>query len=117
MFRSTKLFAVVLIVMIFATAAFAFAAGITNIPTTIRAGEGSEPIGGYNVEALDYVMNNETISTVTFTLNATATNVEVSLDGTTFVACTTSNGGTDWSCTTNASVATATELTIVANNQ
>jgi len=120
MFRSSKLFFIVLVVLIFATSAFAFAASITGLPATTRAGEGATIIGNYAVSNLDYVLtvaNPSTISAVTFTLDNAAATVSVSLDGgTSFVNCT--NGtGNDWSCATTSTVLSATQLVIVASDR
>jgi len=118
MFRSSKLFLAVLIVLIFATSAFAFAAGITNVPTT-RAGEGATVIGGYDLISLDYTLSTgtpSTISAVDLTLDATAAQVSVSLDGTSFITCTSGNG-TDWTCVTTTSVVSADQLVIIASDR
>jgi hypothetical protein len=119
MFRSSKWFILVLIVLIFATSAFAFAASITGLPATTRAGEGATVIGGYTVSNLDYVLtagNPSTVSAVNFTLNAAATDVSVSLDGgTTFDTCS-DLGSNNWGCTTTTSVASANQLVIVASD-
>ena len=120
MFRSSKLFIAVLIVLVFATTAFAFAASITGLPATTRAGEGATVIGGYAVSNLDYVLtvaNPSTISAVTFTLDNVAATVSVSLDGgTNFVTCT-NTAANDWSCPTTTGVSTATQLVIVASDR
>ena len=119
MFRSSKLFVIVLVVLIFATSAFAFAASITGLPATTRAGEGATIIGNYAVSNLDYVLtvaNPSTISSVDFTLDNPAATVAVSLDGgISFVNCS-NTGGTDWSCPTTSTVAAATQLVIVASD-
>lgn len=120
MFRSSKLFVIVLVVLIFATSAFAFAASITGLPGTTRAGEGATVIGGYTVSGLDYVLtggNPSTVSAVKFTLNATASDVSVSLDGgTSFITCGPDAGVNNWICNTTTSVASASELVIVASD-
>lgn len=120
MFRSSKLLALVLVVLIFATSAFAFAASITGLPATTRAGEGATVIGGYAVSNLDYaltVANPSTVSAVNFTLDAAAATVSVSLDGgTNFFNCT-NPANNDWTCATTTSVASATQLVIVASDR
>jgi hypothetical protein len=120
MFRSSKLFAIVLVVLIFATSAFAFAASITGLPATTRAGEGATVIGNYAVLNLDYTLSTgapSTISAVNVTLDNAAVTVEVSLDGgATFVGCTNTSGNI-WSCATTTTVATATQLVIVASDR
>ena len=120
MFRSSKLFIIVLITLVFTSSAFAFAAAITGLPATTRAGEGATVIGGYEVLSLDYTLNAgnpSTISQVNITLDNVAATVEVSLDGgANFDACTSGNG-TDWVCATTTNVATATNLIIVASDR
>ena len=120
MFRSSKLFVIVLLILVFATSAFAFAASITGLPATTRAGEGAAVIGNYAVSNLDYVLtvaNPSTISAVTFTLDNAAATVAVSLDGgTNFVSCT-NPSGFNWTCPTTSTVAAATQLVIVASDR
>jgi hypothetical protein len=82
MFRSSKLFLVVLIVLIFATAAFAFAASNT-MPADTYAGEGLSDTLPYNVGTPVYTLNAgnpSNIDEVTFTLDAPATTVKVKFD-------------------------------------
>lgn len=122
MFRSSKLFLVVLIAMIFATSAFAFAAGINNMPATSYAGEGVSLIGSFDLSNLDYAVNAgnpSTISAVNFTLAPTAVNVQASLDnGATFVTCDDGvSSGTNWSCPFAVDVNSASGLVIVASDQ
>lgn len=120
MFRSSKPFVLVLVVLIFATSAFAFAASITGLPATTRAGEGATVIGNYAVVNLDYTLSTgvpSIISEVDVTLDNPAATVEVSLDGgTSFVACT-DQGGNSWNCITSTSVAAANQLVIVASDR
>jgi len=121
MFRSSKLFVVVLVVMVFATAAFAFAASNT-VPSTY-AGEGASVTSGYTVSAVDYNLNATTasnIDSVTFTLNAAAAVVRIRLvtPAGTYYPCTNSSGN-DWSCDTTApqaTVDTANELRVIATD-
>jgi hypothetical protein len=122
MFRSSKFF-IVLLVLIFAMAAFAFAASNT-VPGT-RAGDGAGTISGYTVSAIDYNLspaNPANIATVTFTLNAAASTVKISLvsgASPTFYDCATTNAPTNtaWSCTTTgATVLAADELRVIATD-
>jgi len=108
MFRSSKFF-VVLLVLIFATAAFAFAATNT-MPAVTAAGEGARTISGYTVGNVDYNLNTASnpanITSVTFTLAPaapTTLNVSIQLDSTggAFYTCTSADG-TNWSCNTAA---------------
>jgi archaellin len=117
MFRSSKLF-IVLLVLIFASAAFAFAASNT-VPSTY-AGEGASVTSGYTVSNVVYNLNATTpsnIDSVAFTLNAAATNVKIRLVTTgSYYSCTNSSGF-NWSCNTTspqATVAAANELRVIA---
>lgn len=114
MFRSSKLF-IALLVLVLATTAFAFAASNT-VPST-RAGEGVSVTAGYTVTNVVYNLNATTpsnIDTVTFTLNAAATTVKIRLVSTgSYYGCT--NSGLNWTCTTTGvTVAAADELRVIA---
>ncbi|MFT3892697.1 MAG: hypothetical protein QM730_13785 [Anaerolineales bacterium] len=118
MFRSSKLFIVVLIVLVFATTAFAFAAANT-MPASTYAGEGSSVTSGYTVSSVVYNLNATTpsnIDSVTFSLNAAATNVKIRLVTTgSYFACS-NTSGFNWSCTTaGVTVAAADEFRVVAS--
>ena len=115
MFRSTKLFVVVLVVLVFATAAFAFAASNT-VPASY-AGEGASVTSGYTVSNVVYNLNAATpsnIDSVAFTLNAAAATVKVRLVTTgSYFTC--SNVGFNWTCNTaGVTVAAADEFRVVA---
>lgn len=122
MFRSSKFF-VVLLVLIFATAAFAFAATNT-MPAVTAAGEGARVISGYTVGSVNYNLNATTpsnIDSVDFTLSPAApvtSTVKVGLvSGGSFYNCTTSDGGTTWSClTAGATVSAANELRVITSD-
>jgi hypothetical protein len=118
MFRSSKFF-VVLLVLIFASAAFALAASNT-VPSTY-AGEGASVTSGYNVTNVVYNLNATTpsnIDSVTFTLDAAASNVKIRLVTTgSYYGCS-NTSGTNWNCNTTspqATVAAANELRVVAS--
>lgn len=116
MFRSSKMFLVVLVVLVFATAAFAFAAG-NNMPASTYAGEGSSVTSGYTVSTPVYNLNATTpsnIDSVTFTLNAAASTVKVRLVTTgSYFNCT--NVGLSWTCNTaGVTVNAADEFRVVA---
>lgn len=116
MFRSSKLFVVVLMVLVFATAAFAFAASNT-VPASF-AGEGASVTSGYTVSSVTYNLNATTpsdIDSVSFTLNAAAGTVKVRLITTgSYVNCTNSSGF-NWTCnTTGVTVNAADEFRVVA---
>jgi hypothetical protein len=119
MFRSKtiKLVLVAMIIMVFATAAYAFAASNT-VPSS-KAGDGSGAISGYAVTAVSYVLNADPtkIDQVKFTLDSSATTVKarlVSGSGTWF-ACTVITGN-NWGCTISGSVnvVDANSLEVVA---
>ena len=119
MFRSSKFF-IVLLVLIFAMAAFAFAASNT-VPVSY-AGEGVSVTSGYIVTNVAYNLNGTNpanIDSVTFTLNAAASSVEIRLvtPAGTYYSCT-NTSGFNWSCdttvTTQATVAAANELRVIA---
>ena len=119
MFRSTKLFIIVLVVLVFATSAFAFAASNT-VPASY-AGEGSSVTSGYTVTNVVYNLNATTASKIdstTFTLNAAAATVKVRLVTTgSYYSCT-NTSGFNWSCNTTspqATVAAADEFRVVAS--
>jgi archaellin len=115
-FRSSKMFVAVLMVLIFATAAFAFAASNT-VPASY-AGEGASVTSGYTVSNVAYNLNAATpsnIDSVAFTLNAAAGTVKVRLVTTGSYYNCTNPSGFNWSCTTaGATVAAADEFRVVA---
>ena len=118
-FRSSKMFVAVLIVLILATSAFAFAA--TNTVPATYAGEGASTTSGYTVTNVAYNLNATTasnIDSVAFTLNAAATTVKVRLVTTgSYYSCTNTSGN-NWNCATTApqvTVAAADELRVVAS--
>ncbi|RPI94647.1 MAG: hypothetical protein EHM40_05835 [Chloroflexi bacterium] len=112
MFRSSKFF-VVLLVLVLATSAFAFAA--TNTVPGTYAGEGEEVISGYEVLTVDYNLNAgnpSNIDSVDLTLDAAASDVKIGLvNGGTIYDCT--GAGTSWNCDTTAVV----QATVSAANQ
>lgn len=116
--RSIKLFAVVLVVLVFASTAFAFAASNT-VPASY-AGEGASVTSGYTVTNVVYNLNAATpsnVDSVTFTLNAAAGTVKIRLVTTgSYYSCT-NTAGNNWSCATTApqaTVAAADEFRVVA---
>lgn len=116
MFRSSKFFAIVLI-LILATAAFAFAA--TNTVPATYAGEGEEDISGYEVLTVDYNLNAgnpSNIDSVDLTLDASASTVKIGLvSGGTIYSCT--GSGTAWNCLTpGATVSAANRLRVIATD-
>jgi hypothetical protein len=122
--RSSKLFIAMLIVVILATSAYAFAASNT-VPAS-NAGEGQTAIGGYVVTpgTVTYTYstaNPSQISSVGFTIAPAAKKASVSLVvGGTLQACTGTGGGptwTAWTCAiTGVSVLNADMLRVVASD-
>ncbi|HSL42967.1 MAG TPA: hypothetical protein VK897_06010 [Anaerolineales bacterium] len=121
MFRTSKLF-IALLVLVLATAAFAFAATNT-MPGVTSAGEGARTISGYTVSAVDYNLNATTpsnIDSVGFTLAPAApitSTVKIGLvTGGSFYNCTSADG-TNWSCNTpGATVSASNELRVIASD-
>lgn len=116
---SSKMFVVVLLALVFATAAFAFAA--TNTVPGTYAGEGAGAVSGYTVTNVVYNLNAtnaSNIDSVSFTLNAAASTVKVRLVTTgSFYNCT-NTSGFNWNCNTTspqATVAAADELRVIAS--
>ena len=116
--RMSKLFIIVVIALIFATSAYAFAASNT-VPGTV-AGEGSNTVSGYTVTNVAYTLdaNPSNIDSVAFTLSGAASTVKASLVPGTFYNCSLVSGN-NWSCVTTspqATVSGATNLDIIAKN-
>ena len=121
MLRNMKVLFVLLVAMVLAVSAYAFAAANT-VPTT-KAGTGAGAISGYTVSNVVYNLNASDptqLDSVDLTLDAAATNVQIKLvaAGSTWYDCT--NGtGNDWSCDTTTpaqTVASMDELEVVANS-
>lgn len=114
--RSFKFVAFLLVALVFASAAFAFAASNT-VPGSY-AGEGSSTTSGYTVSNVVYNLNATTpsnIDSVTFALNASAATVKIRLVTTGSYFNCTNTSGFNWSCTTTGvTVAAADELRVVA---
>ena len=79
--RMSKLFIFVVVALILATSAYAFAASNT-VPGTV-AGEGAAVVSGYTVTNVAYTLDAtpSKIDSVAFTLSGPATTVEASLTG------------------------------------
>ncbi|CAG0988007.1 hypothetical protein ANAEL_02131 [Anaerolineales bacterium] len=117
--RSSKMFAIVLVIMAFATAAYAFAASNT-VPAS-NAGEGSAAIGGYTVTNVTYTYSTANPSMLTFVdfdIAPAATKAGVSLvTGATLTDCgALTAGGTHAHCPVNVSVLSADMLRVVASD-
>lgn len=119
MLRNFKVLSIVLVVIVIASSAYAFAAANT-VPDT-KAGDGAGAISGYTVSAVVYNLNASdpsSLDSVDFTLDAAATNVQIKLvaAGSTWYDCVVVTGN-NWTCTTTgATVSSMDELTVVATS-
>lgn len=119
MFRASKVSLFVLIVMVIAASAYAFAAANT-VPAT-KAGSGSGAISGYTVSNVVYNLDASDpalLDSVDFTLSAAATTVKIKLvtAGSTWYPCVVDTGN-DFTCdTTGATVSSMDELNVVASS-
>ncbi|HET7143237.1 MAG TPA: hypothetical protein VFI68_04375 [Anaerolineales bacterium] len=116
-FRSSKMFIVVLVVLVLATSAYAFAA--TNTVPASRAGEGSGAISGYTVSNIVYTFdtsNPSDLTNVAFSLDAAAATVKVSLTAAGTLQACTNPSGNNWTCAlTGVTVTGASSLRVVAS--
>ena len=117
--RSSKVFVIVLIIMILATSAYAFAASNT-VPTS-NAGEGQAAIGGYTVTNVAYTYSTANPSMLTFVdfdIAPSATKAGVSLvtAGVLTDCGALTAGGTHAHCPISISVLSANMLRVVASN-
>jgi hypothetical protein len=119
--RSSKLFIAMLIVVILATSAYAFAASNT-VPAS-NAGEGQAAIGGYTVTNVTYTYSTANPSLLTFVdfdIAPAATKAGVSLVsgvGGVLTDCgALTAGGTHAHCPVSTSVLNANMLRVVASN-
>jgi len=117
--RAFKVFLIAIVVFVFATVAYAYAAA--NVVPASKAGDGSGAITGYIVSNIHYNLNAsnpQNIDSVTFTTTTTITpgstvTIKLVSSGSTWYTCTVA-GGTNVTCTTTgATVATANSLRVV----
>ena len=107
--RISKTFLVTIVVLIFATAAYAFAASNTFSDATNSAGDGADTISGYTVSNVAYTLdtsNPANVTQVAFDLDAAATTVKVSLSGEALQSCV-DGGSNHWTCAISGVTATA----------
>lgn len=115
--RIFKLFIVAFAILVVAGFTYAYAASNT-VPAT-AAGDGASPISGFAITGVHYNLNATNpgnIDTVTFTISPAAATVKISLDNTNYYSC---SGTTSITCTTTspqATVTSATELRVIAQN-
>jgi hypothetical protein len=110
-FRFSKLFVVLLVILVLVTSAYAFAATNTS--------HASGAISGYAVSNISYAFDNanpSNLTTVAFDLDNPAATVKVSLTtGGTLQDCTSATPFTHWTCTlTGITVTGASSLRVVA---
>ena len=116
----TRAVVVAVIALLLAAGVYAFAAANT-VPGT-EAGSGSGAISGYTVSSVAYGLNSTTptsIDSVTFTISPTsAGTVKIQLaSGGSWYSCTNTSGSVSCNTTSpQASVAAATQLTVVATS-
>ncbi len=117
--RTFKVLLAVMIVMILAGAAYAFAAANT-VPAT-KAGDGSGTISGYTVTNVVYNLNTtdpSTMDSVNFDLSAAAVTAKIKLvaAGSTWYDCTLVSGNS-WTCdTTGVTVVSIDQLRVIATS-
>ncbi|MCK5633889.1 MAG: hypothetical protein KAI06_02330 [Anaerolineales bacterium] len=109
-------FGILVLALILAASVYGFAAANT-VPATY-AGDGNGGISGYTISNIVYDLDSDgdpsDIDGVTFTLNAAASEVHITLDGSSWTSCTIT-GGTSISCTgLSQSVLTAASLRVIA---
>jgi hypothetical protein len=107
--RISKTFLVTIVVLVFATAAYAFAASNTFSDPTNSAGDGADTISGYTVSNVAYTLDTSNPANVTFVdfdLDADATTVKVSLSGEALQTCN-NTAGFHWQCPISGVTATA----------
>lgn len=119
--RNARLALAAVVVIVLATAAYAFTASNT-VPAS-RAGDGAGTISGYTVSAVAYSLSASDptrIDKTTFTLDAAATapvKAKLVSSSTTYTDCT-NTGGNNWSCdfSPDVAVTTADELRVIAHS-
>jgi hypothetical protein len=115
--KSTK--TLVLVVLVLILSGFTYAMAAANTVDATKAGDGAGVVSGYAVSDVHYVLdttNPSNIASVTFVLDAVATNIKIQLVSSTgaWYPCT---YGTPVSCTTaGATVTAANTLRVVAGN-
>lgn len=117
--RISKTFLVTIVVLVFATAAYAFAASNTFSDPTNSAGDGADTISGYTISNVEYTLdtsNPANVTQVEFDLDAAATDVKVSLSGEALQSCT-NTSGFHWQCAISGVTAAAADNLRVAAAQ
>ena len=112
--RISKTFLVTIIMLVFATAAYAFAASNTFSDATNSAGDGVDTISGYVVSNVEYTLdtaNPANVTQVEFDLDAPATTVKVSLSGEALQSCSEDlpTNPNHWICSISGVTATAAD--------
>jgi hypothetical protein len=116
--RRSRYLAALLVVGVLASASYAFTA--TNTVPNTNAGSGSGTISGYTATSVAYTLDSTTptnLNQVAFTISPTTTStVKIQLaSGGSWYSCTNSSGSVTCATTSpQATVAAATQLTVVA---
>jgi hypothetical protein len=113
--KKRSLVATLFLAAVLGTSAYAFTADVGGIAAT--AGDGHGDITGFNASAISFTAGDYgSDTTVTFTLDAPATDVQAgSTDLAADLVPCSNTGGNDWSCTlTGTSLHSADHLRIVA---
>ena len=120
MFPSRALKISIIVIIVFAIAGVANALAASNTVPDSYEGDGAGTISGYTVSSIQYHLSNAnpaTIDSVTFNLDAAATDVQIRLSGSKYDCGATSGVAFDVTCTTTgASSAAATSLQVMAGD-
>ena len=114
--RALKIFLIGLVAFALATVTYAYAAQNT-MPASIKIGDNSGAISGFDVTNIAYTMDSASpanITAVTFDLDAPATTVRAGLNSSALVACGNGGSGNHWTCGVSGSVNAANTLYIAA---
>lgn len=116
--KSMKTLVIVVLALTMAGFSYAFAAANT-MPPASHSGDGAVAISGYTVTAISYTLGTPdptSITAVTFTLDAAANKVQISLNGGTPWTLCTNSSGFNWTCPVSTTVTAATSLRVVASD-
>jgi hypothetical protein len=120
MFTKNTVKFVIIVVIALALSGFTYAFAAANTVPATYAGDGVGTISGYTITNVEYHLNGTNpgnIDSVSFTLSAAATSVQIKLvaAGTTYYTC--SMTGLNASClTAGATVTAADQLRVIASN-
>jgi hypothetical protein len=115
--KSTK--TLVLVVLVLILSGFSYAMAAANTVTVSKAGDGAGVVSGYAVSSVHYILDTtdpSKIASVTFILDAVATDIKVQLVSTSGAWYPCTYGATVTCTTTGALVTAANTLRVVAGN-